>query len=883
MVLMFTVSSMPVFGIDAESDQTDNGNDIYFATSGEYGDSAFDNEAGYGDDYVANEPGYDYGYDNGYNDADGSDYDYGYDADYEYKDEDEYGQEEEEDLEKLNISIMPLSTLIGPGTVGASDPTTTVGADIIGNINVNGGTLILDDDFTITGTVFVNNGGTFVMSDGMITGSGTRGVSVTGVNSTFEMTGGTISGNTTGDFWGGGGVYVSGGEFTMIGGTISGNTAPGGGGVSVHNGGDFMMSGTAVLSGNTANTGGGGVYVEFGTFTMSGGEISANTAPLWGGGVHLSASEFTMSGGEITGNTSPGWGGGVHLVSGSHLTMTDGTISDNIAGLGGGVYMWNGGGLTMSGGEISGNTAGAVGGVQVEAGSQFTMSGTAVISGNMSGASGGGVGVLDGEFTMSGGEISGNTAATWGGGVAVFGGMGNAFTMSGGEISGNTAGSGGGGVYAISSSEFTMTGGTMTGNTAIDWGGGVLISHDSEFTMSGGTINNNTAAHGGGVFMAFDSEFDMSGTAQITSNHAAMNGGGIWVAVANRDLLTIANTAIFIGNTAGNGVYDFGLTAGLAAFPNIHWVGFASGTNSTPNPSHLINNFDISNIPSQPGGNGNGGTPAMVKQPDRMTARVGETINWTLRGFHNRSGNDVTDFTVMDMPGRGLNFQSGSLPAFTHGAGITYEIRYRVAGSDVWHVHATGISASQPFNFSLPQPGNLHYTEIGFFFGDVPADFALGNEIVMTFRVGAGAPNNQLINQFLVRYSNIERQGESPNPPIVIPPGGGNGSGNGYGHNPPGGSGGNQPAPGGGGGNQLVPGGDGRYIELDDTGVPLGEWVWDDDNGTWTFIQNLPVPLGASNVPQTGLSGIELYLFMMAMSMAGMAVLFLNRRRKQNA
>jgi len=121
------------------------------------------------------------------------------------------------------------------------------------------------------------------------------------------------------------------------------------------------------------------------------------------------------------------------------------------------------------------------------------------------------------------------------------------------------------------------------------------------------------------------------------------------------------------------------------------------------------------------------------------------------------------------MPSRGLNFLSGRLPAFTNGAGITYEIRYTVAGSDEWRTHATGIDASRPFNFSLPQPGNLHYTNIGIFFGNVPSNFGLGNEVVMTFIVGADAPSNVLINRFALRYDNVERPGSSPDRPIVVP------------------------------------------------------------------------------------------------------------------
>jgi len=161
--------------------------------------------------------------------------------------------------------------------------------------------------------------------------------------------------------------------------------------------------------------------------------------------------------------------------------------------------------------------------------------------------------------------------------------------------------------------------------------------------------------------------------------------------------------------------------------------------------------------------------PEFVKTPSATTASPGDTISWTLRGFHNRSGEAVTDFTVVDMPGVGLNFQSATIPAFTNGAGITFEVRYTVAGSNEWRVYQTGIDASQPFTFSLPQSGNLHYTNIALYFGDVPAYFALGDEIVMTFIVGATAPNNTLVNRFAVMYGNTEREGGSPDNPTLTP------------------------------------------------------------------------------------------------------------------
>jgi len=166
---------------------------------------------------------------------------------------------------------------------------------------------------------------------------------------------------------------------------------------------------------------------------------------------------------------------------------------------------------------------------------------------------------------------------------------------------------------------------------------------------------------------------------------------------------------------------------------------------------------------NRPGGGGNGGDttpePEITKIPDRVTVNVGEIINWTLRGFHNPTDNAVTNFAIVDMPSVGLNFQSGSIPAFHNGAGITYDIRYRVAGSNEWHTYISGVDASRPFNFTLSQTGDVHYTAIELFFGNVPADFGRGNEIVFTFRVTDEVRGNTLINELLIRYDNVELEG----------------------------------------------------------------------------------------------------------------------------
>jgi len=177
-----------------------------------------------------------------------------------------------------------------------------------------------------------------------------------------------------------------------------------------------------------------------------------------------------------------------------------------------------------------------------------------------------------------------------------------------------------------------------------------------------------------------------------------------------------------------------------------------------------------------------------------MEVPVGGTVYWTLHGFHNRTGAAVNGFAIVDMPGVGLNFVSGSIPAFTNSAGVTYDVRYMVQGSNVWRTLVSGVNASAPFTFALPQPGDLHYTDIGLFFGTVPAYFGLGDTITFTFVAGNSAPNNELVNHFIVLHGGGNATGYSPYVPILRPPVGG--------------------------GQTQPPNGD---FGLDDQGVPLGQ------------------------------------------------------------
>ena len=306
-------------------------------------------------------------------------------------------------------------------------------------------------------------GGSFTLTDCKGVGTITHASSKTGrgvyvSSGTFNMYGGSITGNKAQDAQGrGGGVYVysGSGTFNMYGGSITGNRATDDGGGVYKSGSNssFNMYGGSI-TGNTANSYGGGVYVDGGGFTMSGGTIGGtktgetNTATYGGGGVYAKAN-FKMTGGSITGNET-NRGGGVYVTGKGSFTMSASADGQNIPSITGNNATKNGGGVCVS------------------KNGSFEMSGSSCITNNKADSYGGGVHIsyASATFTMKGGSITGNNAA-YGGGVYTA----NEFKMSGGSITGNNA-------YK---SDYTST-----------FGGGVCVGNGI-FTVSGEvTVTDNT-------------------------------------------------------------------------------------------------------------------------------------------------------------------------------------------------------------------------------------------------------------------------------------------------------------------------------------------------------------------------------------------------------
>jgi len=655
------------------------------------------------------------------------------------------------------------------------------------------------------GGVFAANGAAFVMNDGTISNNTTNrnggGVQIR-TGATFNMNGGIIERNVSGLT--GAGVHVRNTVTEDVNGEI----------VIIPT---FNMTSGIIENNRTLRDVGGGVFLTSAHFEMSGNSIVQNNiAGNNGGGVQVTSnSTFIMHDGLIYGNIStpdtPGAsvtstfrGAGVSLSNNSNFIMHNGIIKNNTAWSGGGVRLTNAT-FTMHGGSIENNTASInAGGVLVESTSTFTaISGS--ITGNTATNYGGGIwtAIYD-NITISDTVIfSGNTAnAPHDHGIA------NRLsstpidaTYSGGGQGGNPQNTNWAtvsipGTHALNNFDINYTGTplfTLTvtvededGNPIP--GATVVIRNEDGDTIFTGITNDEGRV----------SIFVPDGEYEVTASHpdyddvppvdVVIDGTGETVVIV---LPTPPHTVTFLpgttatvtsmpsNRTVANGA-QISTDGGTVATPTREGYTFLGWLQTIPAVAGNISSENVGNIAVtqdmtfvaqwQPnnddnGGGDNGGStppppPALIKNPDNRYVYVGDYIDWTLRNIHNYTSGAVANFSIVDMPGRGLNFASGRLPAFTNGTGITFDIRYTVAGSDAWHTYATGIDASQPFTFSLPQPGNLHYTNIGFFFGTVPAGFALGNEIVLTFLVSNDAPNNVLINRFALRYDNIAREGQ---------------------------------------------------------------------------------------------------------------------------
>ncbi|MDR0909585.1 MAG: hypothetical protein LBM77_07445 [Spirochaetaceae bacterium] len=168
--------------------------------------------------------------------------------------------------------------------------------------------------------------------------------------------------------------------------------------------------------------------------------------------------------------------------------------------------------------------------------------------------------------TLCGNTVDGGVLHGAGSAVAILGSYngssdttdGAVFTMEGGLIAWNhssTVGTVYMGDTAVNegyktSCKFIMEGGFVKDNYVTIWGGGVYASSGTTVKMSGNAeISSNTANDDGGGIYANDSTVTMSDDVKVSSNTTAQDGGGIYVT----GTFTMEGNTKFSGNYAENG------------------------------------------------------------------------------------------------------------------------------------------------------------------------------------------------------------------------------------------------------------------------------------------------------------------------------------------
>ncbi|GAB5442208.1 MAG: hypothetical protein Fues2KO_25570 [Fuerstiella sp.] len=215
--------------------------------------------------------------------------------------------------------------------------------------------------------------------------------------------------------------------------TVTGGSDTSGGGILVTNGESLTLTDVTVTgnaaTGNVASEGGGGIHNDSGTLVITNSTISDNTAlgvAGSGGGILTSGGSVTVSGSSISGNFANRAGGGIEDNSGAGLglTLTNVALVDNVTGLPGSASPGNGGGLhvtgagdvNVSGGLVSGNYAASEGGGLWNGTGTMNVTGNTLITANASAGSsadqgGGGIFNAGGTLTIDGVTIIGNNAS----------------------------------------------------------------------------------------------------------------------------------------------------------------------------------------------------------------------------------------------------------------------------------------------------------------------------------------------------------------------------------------------------------------------------------------------------------------------------------------
>ncbi|MCL2838989.1 MAG: InlB B-repeat-containing protein [Oscillospiraceae bacterium] len=131
--------------------------------------------------------------------------------------------------------------------------------------------------------------------------------------------------------------------------------------------------------------------------------------------------------------------------------------------------------------------------------------------------------------------------------------------------------------------------------------------------------------------------------------------------------------------------------------------------------------------------------PQIIEEPTASEEDVEATqpiVEFTLTDVGNPVAGNVRRFKIINTSSPGLQFLSGTIPAFTNGNGIFYTVRYLTNLNNSPRIMASNVPADRPFSLLPPQLMNGEIvTEIIIEFDMIPAGFRMGNTIVYRFIV----------------------------------------------------------------------------------------------------------------------------------------------------
>ncbi len=419
-------------------------------------------------------------------------------------------------------------------------------------------------------------------------------------NGTLNLNNCSITNNTVGNL--GGGIYVSNGtaNLNISGGTISSNTSTNGNGGGIYiNNGSVKINNQAIVSYNTApltsgNGLGGGIFLNNGTLTIDTSYINHNSAYSKGGGIYVSTStaSITATGDSISYNSSQtDVGGGIYFNSGTSnfkrtivsgntnnkqgagiyffastttpvidsCTFTSNVTSNNATDVNyGGAIFINTGGANISNSSFSANKATHTSSLRTPKGGaiylfQGTLNSTKnTFTSNVVNTSRSlGGAIFNDQGTLNNYSCTFTTDSSGKSGGAVYNNNAASVTTdSACTFTSNYAATYGGAIFllagTINNAYCTFTT-NKTGSTASATGGAIYQSANTTNTRAC-TFNGNQAYYGGAIGVS-------SGTANVINSlfysNTSINHGGALGTEAVGATLNITNCTIY-GNSAQN-------------------------------------------------------------------------------------------------------------------------------------------------------------------------------------------------------------------------------------------------------------------------------------------------------------------------------------------